>query len=76
MDSIPESFRGFAPDKPDPTFKYEAVPEAENNMACMLSAKLVGAIKQKCSQEEVQAILKEIPDDESDQANIMRVSPK
>ena len=56
MDSVPESFRGLAPEKPDPTFKYEAVPEAENTMACMISAKLVGAIKQKCTQEEVRIL--------------------
>ena len=75
VDSVPGSFRGFAPDKPDPTFKYEALPETENNMTCMISAKLVNAIKQKCAPEDIQAILKEIPDDEgSDQAACLRVS--
>ena len=76
MDSVPGSFRGFAPDKPDPTFKYEALPETENNMTCMISAKLVNAIKAKCAPEEIQAILKEVPDDEgSDQATCLRVRP-
>ena len=42
-------------------------------MTCMISAKLVNAIKQKCQPEDIQAILKEIPDDESDQATILRV---
>ena len=75
VDSVPGSFRGFAPDKPDPTFKYEALPETENNMTCMISAKLVNAIKAKCAPEEIQAILKEVPDDEgSDQATCLRVS--
>ena len=75
VDSVPGSFRGFAPDKPDPTFKYEALPETENNMTCMISAKLVNAIKAKCAPEEIQAILKEVPDDEgSDQAACLRVS--
>merc|ERR1719210_2824968 len=40
----------------------------------MISAKLVNAIKQKCQPEDIQAILKEIPDDESDQATILRNS--
>ena len=76
VDSVPGSFRGFAPDKPDPTFKYEALPETENNMTCMISAKLVNAIKAKCAPEEIQAILKEVPDDEgSDQATCLRVRP-
>ena len=35
----------------------------------MVSAKVVAVIKQKCSQEEVQAVLKEIPDDDPDQVN-------
>merc|ERR1711988_727659 len=75
VDSVPGSFRGFAPDKPDPTFKYEALPETENNMTCMISAKLVNAIKAKCAPEEIQAILKEVPDDEgSDQATCLRNS--
>ena len=74
VDSIPESFHGFAPDRPDPTFKYQGDPETENSPGCLLSAKVFNAIKQKCSQEEVQAILKEIPEDESDQAMILRVS--
>ena len=40
----------------------------------MVSAKVRAAIMQKCTQEEVQAVLKEIPDDESDQAVATRVS--
>ena len=40
----------------------------------MVSAKVKAAIMQKCTQEEVQAVLKEIPDDESDQAVATRVS--
>merc|ERR1711936_665324 len=74
LDSIPDSFNGFAPDKPEPKYKYEGDPENENNMECMIAAKIRNAIMQKCTQEEVQAILKEIPDDESDQAAAARIS--
>merc|ERR1719220_3146482 len=40
----------------------------------MLSAKIKNAIMQKCTQEEVQAILKDIPNDESDQAVTIGIS--
>ena len=43
-------------------------------MEAQVSAKVRTAIMQKCTQEEVQAVLKEIPDDESDQAVATRVS--
>ena len=43
-------------------------------MEAQVSAKVRAAIMQKCTQEEVQAVLKEIPDDESDQAVATRVS--
>ena len=74
LDSIPESFQGFAPERPDPVFKFEANPDTENSAVCMMSAKIMNAIKQKCTQEEIQAVLKEIPDDENDQNMILRVN--
>ena len=40
----------------------------------MVSSKVVAAIKQKCTQEEVQAVLKEIPDEDPDQVNPLRIS--
>ena len=43
-------------------------------MEAQVSAKVRAAIMQKCTQEEVQAVLKEIPDDETDQAVGTRVS--
>lgn len=67
LDSIPDSFSGFAPDKPDPTFKYQGDPESESNVGCMMSAKVMAAIKAKCTQEEIQGILKEMPDEDLDQ---------
>ncbi len=60
IDSIPESFHGLGPDKPTPAFKFKPVPDAETNSAeVMMSTKLITAIKQKCTQEEVQAVLKD-----------------
>ena len=43
-------------------------------MEAQVSAKVRAAIMQKCTQEEVQAVLKEIPDDESDSQTSTRVS--
>ena len=45
----------------------------ENNSACMVSNKLVAAIKEKRTQEEIMGVLNEIPDDESDQMNPLKV---
>ena len=45
----------------------------ENNSACMVSTKLVAAIKEKRTQEEIMGVLNEIPDDESDQMNPLKV---
>ena len=72
-DSIPESFHAFSPDKPEAHFKFQANPETENNVACMISAKVVAAIKQKSTPEEIMAVLNEIPDDDADQANALKV---
>jgi len=76
LDSIPDSFAGFAPEKPEAKYKYDnpEAPENENNMEAQVSAKVRAAIMQKCTQEEVQAVLKEIPDDETDQAVGTRIS--
>lgn len=73
LDSVPESFHGFAPDKPEPHFKY-AGGEAGEVAGSNIAAKLIDAIRQKCTQEEVHAILKEIPDEEPEQLNTLRVS--
>jgi hypothetical protein len=74
LDSVPESFQGFAPEKPDPIFKYGGDPEPEaNNVAFQFSAKIVAVIKQKCTQEQLQDVLKELQDDEPDQVNPLRV---
>ena len=46
----------------------------ENDMATMISVKVMEAIKAKLTQEEVQAVLKDnIPDDEGDLAMPLRV---
>ena len=39
----------------------------------MISAKVVAAIKQKSTPEEIMAVLNEIPDDDADQANALKV---
>ena len=39
----------------------------------MVSNKLVAAIKEKRTQEEIMGVLNEIPDDESDQMNPLKV---
>ena len=75
-DSIPESFHAFSPDKPEAHFKFQANPETENNVACMISAKVVAAIKEKSTPEEIMAVLNEIPDDDADQANALKVGLK
>ena len=50
---------------------------AEENAGCNLSAKLSTAIKSKCTQEEIQNILKEVSDEEQDQQfNQLKVSPE
>ena len=46
----------------------------ENNAACMVSTKLIAAIKEKRNQEEIMSVLNEIPDDDSDQMNSLKVS--
>ena len=74
MESLPESFHAFSPDKPDPTFKYEPRPEGENTPAIMASVKVQAAIKQKCTHEEMMSVLREIADDDSDQSTVLRVS--
>ena len=40
----------------------------------MISSKIVAGIKQKCTQEEIFAILNEFPEDDSDQMNALKVS--
>ena len=40
----------------------------------MVSTKLIAAIKEKRNQEEIMSVLNEIPDDDSDQMNSLKVS--
>lgn len=75
-DSVPEGFGDFVPEKPAVKFKFSGEAGTEENTAGVnLSAKLTTAIKSKCTQEEIQNILKEVSDEEQDQQfNQLKVS--
>lgn len=77
VDVVPESFAAFTPEKPEAHFKFALDPNepgAEIN-GCNLAFKLLNAIKQKTSQEEIQAILNDIPEGEQDrELNTLKVT--
>ncbi|XP_056648176.1 nuclear cap-binding protein subunit 1 [Diorhabda carinulata] len=71
---LPESFSKFIPEKPEPDYKYAqegaaALPGTE------AAHKLVVSIRQKCTPEEVLAVLKDLPNPRTEEEADGRFNP-
>jgi nuclear cap-binding protein subunit 1 len=60
IDSIPDSFREFAPELPAPENKYTKE-GADSLPGTAIALTLMNAIKEKCTPEEALSIIKELP---------------
>jgi len=67
VDIVPESFSALVPAKPTTVYKFGGETGSDEIIGSQLASKLTNAIKQKASQDEIQAILMEISDEEHDQ---------
>ncbi|CAG9772575.1 unnamed protein product [Ceutorhynchus assimilis] len=72
---LPEAFGCFMPHKPEPEYKYAKEAEAVNLPGTAAALQLVVTIRQKCTPEEVLAVLKDLPNPRSDEEGDGRFNP-
>ncbi|KAH0999365.1 nuclear cap-binding protein subunit 1 [Dendroctonus ponderosae] len=72
---LPETFAGFIPQKPEPEYKYAKEAEAVTLPGTAAAHQLVVTIRQKCTPEEVLAVLKDLPNPRSEEEVDGRFNP-